>query len=193
MFKYKYCGKICFLILFLFRSIFISSIETKYIQRSNYSAHLNWIRSNMFLRKNSMITRNGDSRQAERTREYVSIGENRMSVRTNLIFIWWHKFLFGSKYISPIASIYIYAGLKNLVLTVREPLRYAKQTKGLVWMRNPKWKGQFFKLTLVFVCSAPDFERLPQVLPQQTAPERHPRGTHKYILIAASARTWRGS
>ena len=37
----------------------------------------------MFLRKNSMITRNGDSRQAERTREYVSIGENRMSVRTN--------------------------------------------------------------------------------------------------------------
>ena len=37
----------------------------------------------MFLRKNSMITRNGDSRQAERTREYVSIGENRMSVRAN--------------------------------------------------------------------------------------------------------------
>lgn len=30
-----------------------------------------------------MITRNGDSRQAERTREYVSIGENRMSVRAN--------------------------------------------------------------------------------------------------------------
>lgn len=30
-----------------------------------------------------MITRNGDSRQAERTREYVSIGENRMSVRAH--------------------------------------------------------------------------------------------------------------
>ena len=43
----------------------------------------NRIGSNMFLRKNSMITRNGDSRQAERTREYVSIGENRMSVRAN--------------------------------------------------------------------------------------------------------------
>lgn len=116
----------------------------------------------MFLRKNSMITRNGDSRQAERTREYVSIGENRMSVRTNLIFIWWHKFLFGSKYISPISSTYIYAGfcraiwcigrsgtsdrLRRTNGTLKEEA--SEQVLGANWMRNPKWKGQFFKLTL---------------------------------------------
>ena len=55
----------------------------RYAKQTSSRARFNWIRSNMFLRKNSMITRNGDSRQAERTREYVSIGENRMSVRAN--------------------------------------------------------------------------------------------------------------
>ena len=118
----------------------------------------------MFLRKNSMITRNGDSRQAERTREYVSIGENRMSVRTNLIFIWWHKFLFRSKYISPISSTYIYAGFRraNEMIGRSGLTKQAQRTngtwallrrervQGLVWMRNPKWKGQFFKLTLEY-------------------------------------------
>ena len=71
-------------------------------------------------------------------------------------------FLFRSKYISPISSTYIYAGfcITNEMIGRSGLTKQAQRTngtwallrrervQGLVWMRNPKWKGQFFKLTL---------------------------------------------
>ena len=66
-----------------------------------------------------------------------------------------------------------------------------ERAQGAILTQNSiKNKGQFYKTDPCFLlCSAPDSVRPLQVLPQQTAPERHPRGTHKYIFIAASART----
>ena len=71
---------------------------------------------------------------------------------------------------------------KSSIAEERTSARRKSNAKSKVKRSSKRW-------TFDYYVSAPDSVRPLQVLPQQTAPERHPRGTHKYILIAASART----
>ena len=118
-----------------------------------------------------------------------------------------HMILNWINFLSPISSIHIYAGFHraNEMIGRSGLTRQAERTNAYSSIAEEgtssrarlnaksKVKRSSKCWTFVYLCSAPDFVRPLQVLPQQTAPERHPRGTHKYILIAASARTWRGS